>query len=331
MIPNGDRKSLVLSLFVLAGLGRLAGAKESEIPLEVATQNYAHTRLLQDGSVKVSGCALHYTPLSLSHLRSPSKKFDVLEVELLPFLTRLSAGDTQDYVLLPVFLLREFPLRDIWIRTDRGIQKPEDLRGKRVGVDGYGNTGAAWIRKFLQSSATIKTEEITWVDVSQGPPPRKTLEDLFRAGKIDAMIYPGIPEGVDHLQRLFPNYAQVEQDLFRESRVFPLATALAVKSDLVKENAWLPEALFMAFVESKRRAVENLGTDNEPKIPLPWGPDSYQLTLDLMGKDYWSYGVPNNPRSLKSLLDAAFAQGLLKRELTVEEIFEPSTLQLVDE
>ena len=101
-----------------------------------------------------------------------------------------------------------------------------------------------------------------------------------------------------------------------------------MRSDLIKENAWLPEALFMGFVQAKRRAVENLGTDKEPKIPLPWGPDSYQVTMDLMGKNYWSYGVPNNPRSLKVLLDAAMDQGLLKRGLKVEEIFEPSTLQL---
>ena len=87
----------------------------------------------------------------------------------------------------------------------------------------------------------------------------------------------------------------------------------------------------MALAEAKRRAVENLGTDKEPKIPLPWGAESYQTTLDLMGKQYWSYGVPNNPRSLKALLDAAFAQGLLKRELKVDEIFEPSTLQLMDQ
>lgn len=308
-----------------------ARAEESILPLDVATQNYAHTRLLQEGSVKVSGCELRYTPLPLSALRAPTKKFDVMEVDLLPFLARMAAGEPQDYALIPVFLLREFPLRDVWIRTDRGIMRPEDLRGKRVGVDGYGSSGAAWIRKFLESSATLKTEDITWVDVSQDPLPHKTLEELIQSGKVDALIYPGTPEGAGPVRRLFPNYAGIEQETFKTSRVFPLATALAVRTDLIKENAWLPEALFVAFVEAKRRAVENLGTDQEPKIPLPWGPESYQATLDLMGKDYWSYGVPNNPRSLKALLDAAFAQGLLKRELKVEEIFEPSTLQLTDQ
>lgn len=315
---------------ILAGAWGFCNAKETEIPLEVATQNYAHTRLLQDGSVKVRGCALHYTPLSLFGLRAPPQKFDVIEVDILPFLARLAAGEPQEFTLIPVFLLREFPLRDIWIRTDRGIKGPGDLHGKRVGVEGYGNSGAAWIRRFLQSSAALTTEDIIWVDVSQGPPSQKNLVEMITSGQLDAMIYPGSPEAGESIKRLFPNYAQVEQAIFKESRVFPLATALAVRSDLIKEYAWLPEALFMAFVEAKRRAVENLGTDKEPKIPLPWGPDSYQVTLDLMGKDYWSYGVPNNPRSLKALLDGAFAQGLLKRELQGEDIFAPSTLQLTD-
>jgi 4,5-dihydroxyphthalate decarboxylase len=328
MIKNHFQTFLVGA--ITWGAWAIVGAEEAAIPLDVGTQNYAHTRLLQDGSVKVSGCELHYNTLSLTALRAQPKRFDVMEVDILPFLARLAAGEPQDYTLIPVFPLREFPLRDIWIRTDRGIKGPADLRGKQVGVDGYGNSGAAWIRKFLESSATLKSEDITWVDVAQGPPPHKTLVDLIQSGKIDAMIRPGNPEGAGPVVRLFPNYVQVEQEAFKASRVFPLATALAVRSDLIKENAWLPEALFMAFVEAKRRAIENLGTDNEPKIPLPWGPDSYQVTLDLMGKDYWSYGVPNNPRSLKALLGAAFAQGLLKRELKVEEIFESSTLQLKD-
>ncbi|MBL0057844.1 MAG: ABC transporter substrate-binding protein [Elusimicrobia bacterium] len=330
MIRNRFRNVLVGGA-IIGGAWGFSAAKETEITLEVGTQNYAHTRLLQEGSVKVSGCTLHYNTLSLASLRAQPEKFDVIEVDILPFLSQLAAGEPQDYTLIPVFLLREFPLRDLWVRSDRGIKGPEDLRGKRVGVDGYGTSGATWIRKFLQSSATLKTDDITWVDVSTGPPPHKSLVELIQAGKVDGMIFMGTPEDAGPVVRLFPNYAQVEQDLFKASRVFPLATALAVRTDLVKENAWLPEALFMAFAEAKRRAVENLGTDKEPKIPLPWGAESYQTTLDLMGKQYWSYGVPNNPRSLKALLDAAFAQGLLKRELKVDEIFEPSTLQLMDQ
>jgi 4,5-dihydroxyphthalate decarboxylase len=321
------------AMALVLGVWGLAWAKEAEIDLEIATQNYAHTRLLQDGTITVSGCVIHYTPLSLSSLRlqaAGTKKFDVLEVDILPFLSRLAAGEPQDFTLIPVFLLREFPLRDLWIRTDRGINGPDDLRGKRVAVEGYGNTGATWIRKYLESSSTINTNDITWVDVAKGPPPHEKVLDLIGVGKVDAMIFPGTPESALPVVRLFPNYAEIEQETFKASRVFPLATALAIRTELVEKNAWLPEALFVAFVQAKRRAVENLGTDLEPRIPLPWGPDSYQVTMDLMGKDYWSYGVPSNPRSLKALLDAAVAQGLLKRELKVHEIFEPSTLQLTE-
>lgn len=317
---------------VLAAFG-YSDAKEKELPLVVVTQNYAHTRLIQEGAVKVPGCKIHYQTLSLSAIRAQagSKKFDAMEVELLPFLSRLAEGQPQDYTLIPVFLLREFPLRDLWVRADRGIKVPQDLRGKRVAVDDYSNNGAAWIRRFLQSSATVTSEEIIWVDIAKDNAPHQSLVELIQRGRVDAMIHPGEPDNTKGIVRLFPNYAHVEQDLFNVSRVFPLATALAVRSDLIKENAWLPEALFIGFVEAKRQAIENLGTEKEPKIPLPWGPDSYQVTLDLMGKNYWSYGVPNNPRSLKALLEGASDQGLLKRPLNVEEIFEPSTLPLMDQ
>ncbi|MBK8576669.1 MAG: ABC transporter substrate-binding protein [Elusimicrobia bacterium] len=220
MIQNWFQKFLAAGA-IIAGTWGFSGAKETEISLEVGTQNYGHTRLLQDGSVKVSGCALNYTTMSLDALRTQPKKFDVVEVDILPFLSQLAAGESQNYTLIPVFLLREFPLRDLWIRTDRGIKGPADLRGKRVGVDGCGASGATWIRKFLESSATVKTEDITWVDVSTGPPPHKTLVELIQSGKVDAMIHPGTPNDVSGIVRLFPNYAQLEQELFKMSRVFP--------------------------------------------------------------------------------------------------------------
>lgn len=324
---------VVGALFFVVGAGGSVDAKEKDLPLGIVTQNYAHTRLIQDGTIKIPGCEIRYQTLSLSAIRAQAgeKHFDVMEVELIPFLARLADGQPQEYTLIPVFLLREFPLRDLWVRADRGIKSPQDLRGKRVAVDDYRNNGAAWIRRFLQSSATVTAEDIIWVDIAKDTAPHQSLVELIQGGRVDATIHPGEPGNTKGIVRLFPNYAQVEQDLFKESRVFPLATALAVRLDLVKENPWLPEALFIGFVEAKRQAIENLGTEKEPKIPLPWGPDSYRVTLDLMGKNYWSYGVPNNPRSLKALLEGALDQGLLKRPLNVEEIFDSSTLQLTEQ
>lgn len=327
---TGLIKMVFWGIVITAGLLGNGQSSEPDLPLTVATQNYGHTRALRDGAVKVPGCAIEYVSLPLDALNAHAfgdKKFDVTEVEILPFLAKQAAGEPQDYVLVPVFLLREFQLRDIWIRTDRGIKSPEDLRGKKVGVDGGGNTGVLWMRGFLQSSAAVKPADVTWIDVQKEK--KGSLLFLLESGQADAILGVGTPKG-PNVQRLFPDYRAVEQAEFKISRVFPIMTALAVRADLVKQNAWLPEALFIAFSEAKGKAVENLGTENEPKIPLPWGPDSFQETLDLMGKNYWSYGVPDNPKSLKALLTFAFEQGIIQKEMEASEVFDPSTLQLTE-
>lgn len=328
----GQRKSLIAGLCLAGAVGGLGWSGEPDVPLTIATQNYGHTRTLQDGTFKVPGCAITYTPLSLNELNQHAfgdKKFDVTEVEILPYLARLAEEGPQEYVLVPVFLLREFQVRDIWIRTDRSINSPADLKGKTVAVPGYGYTGALWIRRFLQSTSTVKPEEMTWIDTEKEK--KGAPWELLQSGRVDAMLGPGATAESSTIRRLFPDFRRVEQEEFKASRVFPIMTVLAVRAKLVEKNAWLPEALFLAFRDAKQKAVENLGTENEPKIPLPWGPDSYQESLDLMGKNYWSYGVPNNPRSLEALMSSAFEQGLIKKELKVSEIFDSSTLQLTDE
>lgn len=327
-----DKKKSVMGLMVFIALAMRSQAKD-DLPLTVATQNYAHTRLIRDGSVRVPGSTVTYITLSLLELNDHAfgdKRFDVTEVEFLPFLTKIGTAETADYVLIPVFPLREFQFRNIWVRTDRNIQSPADLKGKTVAVAGYHNTQATWIRGYLQSSASITDEDLTWVDTwTLGKD--QTPWDLLLNGKVDAVFDQRLPPpDAKGVARLFPDYRLVEQAQFAKTRVFPIVTALAVRKRLLEENAWLAEALFMAFCEAKRKAIDNLETENDPKIPLPWGPESLKETLNLMGKNYWSYGVPNNPKTLTALLNFANKTGLVVKSLKMEDVFDPSTIPLFE-
>ncbi|MGZ3362355.1 MAG: hypothetical protein ACXU84_23785, partial [Xanthobacteraceae bacterium] len=57
----------------------------------------------------------------------------------------------------PAFVSRVFRHGDIYIRTDRGISTPEDLRGRIVGVPEYQMTAALWIRGILSDEYGVKT------------------------------------------------------------------------------------------------------------------------------------------------------------------------------
>jgi 4,5-dihydroxyphthalate decarboxylase len=48
-------------------------------------------------------------------------------------------------------------------------------------------------------------------------------------------------------------------------------------------------------------------------------------TRDLMGEDYWSYGLEPNRNTLENFLKHHHSQGLSSRLVTPEELFHPST------
>ena len=47
-----------------------------------------------------------------------------------------------------------------------------------------------------------------------------------------------------------------------------------------------------------------------------------------MGEDFWSYGVEANRRELSAVTRYACEQGIIPRQLAIEELFAPSTLSL---
>jgi 4,5-dihydroxyphthalate decarboxylase len=48
-------------------------------------------------------------------------------------------------------------------RTDRGINVPADLKGKRIGIPEYQQTAILWIRGMLRDEHGIGVEDIEWL------------------------------------------------------------------------------------------------------------------------------------------------------------------------
>ena len=72
--------------------------------------------------------------------------------------------------------------------------------------------------------------------------------------------------------------------------------------------------------------MRDLWSPGALKISLPWTSEEYRRTVDLMGADFWSYGVSANRDAIACIPRYIRSQGLAARALALEELFEASTL-----
>jgi len=324
----------------------------SLIPLTVATWDYDRVRPLIDGRVRIEGCDVTYIPIPVEevfHRAYFHGEFDVAEIGFSPFLIALSRG-TAPYVAVPAFLSRMFRHSAVYIRTDRGIDGPGGLRGKRIGIPEYQMSAVLWVRGFLKDEFGIRAADVHWVQGGLEEPGRKDkfplnlpegfplesapdgipLTRLLADGEVDAVISARAPScfvaGHPKVRRLFPDFRAAEKDYYRRTGLFPIMHALGVRNDLAERYPWLPVSVYKAFAEAKRIADADLREVTALKIGLPWVNAELEATVDVMGEDFWPYGIEANRKTLEAMARYSFEQGLAVRQLTVEEMFAPTTL-----
>ncbi len=112
------------------------------------------------------------------------------------------------------------------------------------------------------------------------------------------------------------------------SRLFPIMHVVAIRTDSIKANPRLPEAVFEMYSKAKQKAYNNLETTTSLKVTLPWVTHEFEDTRRLMGGNFWPYGIEANRRELELVMRYTHEQGLVKHRLKFEELFHPSTLEL---
>ena len=63
---------------------------------------------------------------------------------------------------------------------------------------------------------------------------------------------------------------------------------------------------------------------------LPWYAQELESTWDVMGHNFFSYGLPENRKVLDTLFRYSHEQVLASRQLSVEELFHPSSFTLTE-
>ncbi len=321
----------------------------SKLPIMIACNDYDRVQPIRDGSIQVEGCETNFLTLVSEEIFERAHhgaQFDVCEMSMSRFMIRKSRGDDA-YVGLPVFISRSFRHNAIYIRTDRGIKEPADLRGRLVGVPEYQMTAAFWARGILADEYGVQPSDIRWrnggletpgrqemvkltlpADVElKSIPQDRTLDELLAAGELDAIIASKRPKcfvnGHKHVARLFPNFRQVEQAYYRKTGIFPIMHLIGIRRELAERHPWLAPSVYKAFDAAKRAAIPRLAEVGVNHDTLPWLQAEVEETKALMGDDYWPYGVAANRKSLDAMLRYMSDQGLVARPLTIDELFVP--------
>ena len=326
----------------------------TRLNLSIAIGDYDRVRPLVDGTVTIDGVAptfLALEPEEIFFRAFRHSAFDIAELSLGSFTVKSAQGDNP-YVGVPVFPSRAFRHSGVYIRKDRGIKSPADLKGRRIGIAEYQVTANVWIRAFLDDDFGVPAESIDWVRGGVEEPGRpeklairlpagirmteapagRSLSELLLAGEIDGLIGPRTPSVMNpsnaHIGWLFDDPRQAAIESFRRTRNFPIMHLLGVKRSLVDQHPWLPGTLYKAFARAKTVALARLADTSAAKVMLPFVDQQLHDAETLMGRDYWPYGIEANRDCLGYFLRQHHKQGLSDRLLTVEDLFDASTFEV---
>jgi 4,5-dihydroxyphthalate decarboxylase len=311
-----------------------------KVHLTLAVGDYESIRALKEGIVKPDGIELTVLTDMTSDIRHwrmlRNREFDVAELSMSNYLMAKFTG--LPFVAIPVFLHRRFRHSFVYLNTTKGITRPIDLIGRKIGLRNFQATANLWIRGILEHEYGVAHRSINWLkqdeeEVDWTPPPDlkiqrvapgKDVEKMLVEGELDALIHPEVIKPIlandKRVARLFPNYRDLEMDYYKRTGIFPIMHTTAIKQEVVDKYPWVPINLMQAFEAAKKVAYKRM--ENPRIVPLAWFRHFLEEQEEVLGSDPWQHGLgPVNRKALQTLMQYSQEQGLLGRKMNLEELF----------
>lgn len=312
----------------------------SKLHLTLACGDYEIIRALKEGTVKPDGIELTVLTdmtAAVRHWRMiRNREFDVAELSMSNFLMAKFTG--LPFVAIPVFLHRRFRHSFTFLNAAKGITKPTDLIGRKVGLRTFQATANLWIRGILEHEYNVPHRKLLWYtqdeeEIEFTPPKNlflqrtpngKNVETMLVDGELDAVIHPELIQPVldkdERVIRLFENYKELEVEYYKRTGIFPIMHTTAIKQEVVDKHPWVPINLMQAFEKAKQAAYARMA--NPRIVPLAWFRHTLEEQEEILGRDPWIYGLgEQNRKTLETLMQYSHEQGLLGRKIPLEELF----------
>ncbi len=327
------------------------------IPLSIAMASNPRTWPIFDGRVKPDGITLipssvHPSELFWRQLRFAD--FDVSEMSFSSLMMARSKGDDR-WIGLPIFTTRKFFHAEILVRRDSGIERPADLKGRRVGVPEYQQTAALWTRGVLEHEFGVAPKDMQfWME--RGPshshrgavgftappevtihqiPPEKNIGSMMLSGELDAAIHYIVnPNLVDRstadlwhhrdIKPLFPDPAAEGIRYYRKAGIFPINHGMVIRKEIAGKHPWVVLNLYKAF----ERANEIADRERLEHAEYHFAAGLLaRETAEALRTALVRHGIRANRKVLETAALYSHEQGLTPRLVALDEVFAASAME----
>lgn len=310
--------------------------------------DHPRCRALIDGKVGVDGYELaidpNFTTSGERHYKYLHGQWDVGECSAASLLRAIEKG--QELLALPVFFERGPRQRNIYHCVDK-LKHPDELKGKKFGCFRYGATAVVWARGYLLDAHDIKTTDMQWfvsgrevfighklpVEVQriEPPPPfggeKMVLSKMLHDGELHGAVVPGdsgylglfgggetpkMMAAYPHVKPLFENNDEIIS-YTKKTGINPIMHIVSIRREAAERYPDLPAKLTRAFMEARDIAAPYMEADEIA---------GYARERDVLGEDPYAYKIGENERrSLSALNRYQIEQGLMKKNLPMEDLF----------
>lgn len=295
---------------------------EHKLKLKTLLGDYPKTKLLREGQLASDLVELDVAdiPVAQNGFKPLVREqaFDFAEVAIMTFLIARDHG--KPYSLLPFVMNGNFHHGSLYYNAGLGEIGPKDLEGRKVGLRSYTQTTPTWVRGYLADDYGVDLGKITWVTFEdahvaeyQEPagviraPKGAKLADMLLEGEIDAaMIGANAPED-ERVRPLIPDAPAAACAWHERHRAVPINHMVVVRNSVIAERPDVVRELFRLLVESRELSGGSTVKD---------------------GVDMQPVGLENIRNSLELATEYAFSQGLIRRKVTVDELFDEVTAPL---
>jgi 4,5-dihydroxyphthalate decarboxylase len=328
-----------------------------KLQLTIALTSNPRTWPVLDGRVKPEGIDLMITQLTPSEMfwrQLKFAEFDASEMSMSSLIMAIGSGDER-WTGVPVFTTRRFYHSHIVVRRDAGIDKPADLKGKRVGVPEYQQTAALWTRGVLEHEFGVTPRDMEfWMErvpshshrgaVGFDTPPgvtinqipaEKNIGDMMLSGELQAAIHYVLPERNlidrsraellrdERIKTLFDPAAEGAR-YHAKTGILPINHGMVVKREVLARHPWVALNLLECFNKANAIAERERVAQAE-----------YHAAAGLLGTSadkglrtqLVKHGVQANRKVLETIAQYSHEQGLTKRVVKIPEIFAESVLE----